>query len=337
MPVHACEPLSQSTRHLHQSFLCVGRELLELKRGDKLKEFGCNNIGQYAECKHGIPEREARAMARLAEALETLPALARAAEDGTLSFYELRLLTRYATPESDQHCVRLASEFTVGQLSRVLRDLAGALDSKKSREVLVHWKLDSETLVMFEHALRKLSEQSQRRLDTNEGLQRMAALVLTGKSDDEAVESCREYAALDILADEARRRATLADLPDEITYEAPEVQLTKVGDVAPWENNLLRFNPNSRMLTPAQRTEIMRRDCYCCATPGCHNTLWLQVHHIEYWYRGGRTVWGNLVVLCSKCHRLIHERWLVLRGTAPDGLEFLDRWGRRLRCRGPDG
>jgi hypothetical protein len=54
--------LSPSRRGIStRTFLCVGRELLELKRTDRLKEFGCNNIGQYAECKHGIPEREARA------------------------------------------------------------------------------------------------------------------------------------------------------------------------------------------------------------------------------------------------------------------------------------
>lgn len=138
MPVLACAPLTQSTRYLNQSFLCVGRELLELKRSDNLKEYGCNNIGQFAAretavrarrrrvermlpaqcmrnceaisptwCKHGIPETDARAMARVVEALETLPALAQAAEEGTLSFYELRLLTAYATPESDEACVRL--------------------------------------------------------------------------------------------------------------------------------------------------------------------------------------------------------------------------------------
>jgi hypothetical protein len=65
----------------------------------------------------------------------------------------------------------------------------------------------------------------------------MSALVLAGKSGDEAVESCREYAALDILADEARLPATLADVPEEITDEAPEVHLTRVAEIPACGNN----------------------------------------------------------------------------------------------------
>jgi hypothetical protein len=333
----APDAVAEATTALTKLHLEAGRRLLAFHRAQGHKEFGCNDVQQYGVCKHDVPASETRAMVQVAEMLETLPALRKAAEDGELSWWQLRLLTPYATPESDEACVLLAREFTVDQLAKALRDVAGCLNKRKSRETIVCWKLDVQTLAMLEHALRKLSEQSGRRLSTNEGLQHMSALVLTGKTDEASLQHCREHADLDILADEARRRATLEDLPDEITDDVPEIKLEKVADLPPWQNSRLRLNPHRHGLTPAQRLEIKRRDGYCCATPGCRNTCWLEVHHIVYYYKGGRTVYGNLVVLCSACHRLIHLGWLLLCGEAPDGLEFRDRHGRLLRERPPDG
>jgi hypothetical protein len=319
------------TRDLSQQHLRLARELLAFKRLKTYLDFGCNSIYQWAICKHDLPPQETRAMVCVAEMLETLPALRAAAEQGRISWYKLRLLTPYATEESDEALVHLAGQYSVDQLRKALRYLAAGLNPDKDTEKIVTWKLDVHTIVLFEHALRKLSEQQQRRLSTNEALQRMSALVLTGNCDDAALQSCRDYAGLDILAEKARELMTLRDLPEELKDQVPEIQLVKVADLPPWENRLLRFNPHRHPLTPAQRTELMRRDGYCCSTPGCQNTLWLQVHHIVWFYHGGVTVRGNLAVLCSACHRMIHKRLLILKGRAPDGLDFRDRFGRLLR------
>ena len=74
----------------------------------------------------------------------------------------------------------------------------------------------------------------------------------------------------------------------------------------------------------------MRRDGYGCMTPGCENRIWLHVHHVAFYCRGGVTMPDNLVVLCSRCHRNVHEGWLRVSGTAPGGLRFSDAWGRKL-------
>lgn len=331
MHVDLHDAASQSAGALSQVFLRLGREVLALQRADLLKDRGCNSVAHYGAAVLGIPAREAGAIAAVARKLESLPALRQAAETGTISWYALRKLVGYATPESDAQCVRLAREYTVEQLGQVLRDLAPVLDSDKKRETVVHWKLDVTTAIVFEKALRKLSEQSQRRLSINEGLQQMSTLVLTGDTQQKSLERVLDEAELDILADDARRVATLTDLPDEGTDEIPEIRLEKLCDLRPWEKNRTRMNPRTRHVTPAQRRDLLRRQGYRCATPGCPHTLWLQVHHVHYWYQGGRTVPQNLVILCSSCHKLIHEGHLVLIGIAPDGLEFRDRSGRLLR------
>jgi hypothetical protein len=45
-----------------------------------------------------------------------------------------------------------------------------------------------------------------------------------------------------------------------------------------------------------------------CRFPGCDRPVrWTEAHHIEHWPHGGRTEYGNLVLLCSHHHHLIHK------------------------------
>ena len=81
----------------------------------------------------------------------------------------------------------------------------------------------------------------------------------------------------------------------------------------------------------ARRRAILRRDGYCCAVPGCPNTLWLEVHHMIFYANGGLTRPENLITICSKCHKNVHEGRLVIHGNAPHGARFLNEWGRDLR------
>ena len=97
-----------------------------------------------------------------------------------------------------------------------------------------------------------------------------------------------------------------------------------------WRNHRLRFNEEARLPTPAQRREMLRRDGYCCSTPGCPNHLWLEVHHVVLYSRKGKTIGSNLVTLCSRCHKNVHRGHLRISGQAPNKLVFRDSDGRDL-------
>ena len=75
-----------------------------------------------------------------------------------------------------------------------------------------------------------------------------------------------------------------------------------------WVNKRLRYNPDARHPTKAQKKEILRRDGYCCRTPGCPNRVFLQVHHMIPYSEGGKTLPWSLLGLCSGCHRN-HSPW----------------------------
>ncbi len=49
-----------------------------------------------------------------------------------------------------------------------------------------------------------------------------------------------------------------------------------------------------------------------CRAPGCTRTLGLHGHHIIHWADGGPTDLDNLVLLCNRHHRLVHEEhWQI--------------------------
>ncbi len=62
---------------------------------------------------------------------------------------------------------------------------------------------------------------------------------------------------------------------------------------------------SSRLATPAQRIAVIARDQGCIACGA--DPEWCQVHHIDWWTRGGPTDIDRLCLLCSQHHHLVHE------------------------------
>ena len=82
--------------------------------------------------------------------------------------------------------------------------------------------------------------------------------------------------------------------------------------------------------TVAQRIEIARRD-KGCRFPGCTYTEFTDVHHIEHWVDGGATDIDNLVTLCGRHHRAVHELGWVIEGDANAVVSFTSPHGRVMR------
>jgi Domain of unknown function (DUF222)/HNH endonuclease len=63
----------------------------------------------------------------------------------------------------------------------------------------------------------------------------------------------------------------------------------------------------SRVIAPAMRRALRERDEGRCRFPGCENASWVDAHHIVHWAHGGATKLDNLILLCGRHHRLLHE------------------------------
>jgi len=78
-----------------------------------------------------------------------------------------------------------------------------------------------------------------------------------------------------------------------------------------------------RPFAGAARAAVVLRDGGC-AFPGCDRpSRWCQIHHIEFWARGGRTDRDNGVALCGYHHRLIHQNEWAVRMGADRRPEFI--------------
>jgi hypothetical protein len=64
---------------------------------------------------------------------------------------------------------------------------------------------------------------------------------------------------------------------------------------------------DTRLVTPALRRLIGQVDGERCRFPGCLSTRNLHAHHVTFWRHEGRTDLANLVLLCTRHHRLLHD------------------------------
>lgn len=78
----------------------------------------------------------------------------------------------------------------------------------------------------------------------------------------------------------------------------------------------------NRLYANAQRRAVYVRD-QGCAWAGCEVPVrWCEVHHIEWWSRGGATSIENGVALCGFHHGQVHSRNLTITRTYGSGLDI---------------
>jgi hypothetical protein len=91
------------------------------------------------------------------------------------------------------------------------------------------------------------------------------------------------------------------------------------------DGRVVEIGARTRTIPPALRRALQHRD-RTCRFPGCHVRVG-QGHHVRHWAQGGPTTLTNLLLLCRRHHRAVHEEGYEV-AREPDGA---------LRFRRPDG
>jgi len=145
-------------------------------------------------------------------------------------------------------------------------------------------------------------------------------------------------------ADGVARRALRGDADGVARGALPETcEMDHVGPVSPstarrlaCDASLMRVVMSGRsepldvgrrtpIVPPAMRRAVIVRD-RTCRFPGCDRPhAWCDAHHVTHWADGGATALPNLLLLCRRHHRMVHDGF---------GLELSD--GRPV-FRRPDG
>ena len=294
----------------------LGRLLLAIERTDAYLEHGCSSGVHYAVLQLGLPLKEARRLMLVSRELESLPYLRMLANDGQISWSKLREIVRVATQETEQQWGELCRKRTYAEIEAlVVRSQRGEIPSdqptRRAPRSQLQFHFEADQMAVLERGLQLMCQLSGRALGMAEAIELVFAEKLAEHPVDE-----QQLARV-------RREAT-QDLQwtDLINAET---------EGCPGSDDIQIVNPKSRVPTKVQRRKILRRDGHCCAVPGCQNTLWLDIHHVIYFADGGLTVSENLITLCTKCHRNVHENRLTITGSAPCGLRFLNHFGRDIR------
>jgi hypothetical protein len=123
----------------------------------------------------------------------------------------------------------------------------------------------------------------------------------------------------DVLAEGTDWAATLDDgtrLPAE-TLRRIACDCGLVATRTDAAGSVLDVGRRTRSIPPALRRALWLRD-RGCRFPGCGHTRFLHGHHVRHWLGGGPTSLDNLVLLCSRHHRLLHEGGFRIERVAPD-------------------
>ena len=84
----------------------------------------------------------------------------------------------------------------------------------------------------------------------------------------------------------------------------------------------------SRCASYAQMRALYKRSGGHCQYPGCSAIHELEAHHILAYERGGKTELDNLILLCGRHHKLLHDHHIHTSGTGEQPV-FTDTYRTR--------
>lgn len=291
---------------------------------------GAKTPAHWLSWRTGMDLGAARERVRVARALGGLPLIDEALRQGRVSFAKVRAMTRVATPATEELLLQHAEVTTAGRLERICRGMRYALameDPEAEPERYVrHWTTESgmvriqiqlpaeEGAILLKAVEAARTEQppvEDRAASRAEGLLVIAERYLDEKAQQSPASPRFEVTVVvdqDALEGRGPGAAMLDDdlaVPQEtarrIGCDAPKVEL--LVDSA---GNALDVGRRSRTIPPAMRRALAFRD-RGCRFPSCTNRLFVDGHHIHHWSQGGETRLDNLVMLCRRHHRAVHE------------------------------
>ena len=347
------DELATLASHLYAG-TCRWLELVaELDRRGSWSESGSGSCAEWLAWRCALSPRAAREHVRVARVLPQLPLIHESFSRGELSYAKVRALTRVATTESEEELLGLARALTAAQLDRAVAayrrvSAAEANDLHGSAYVVYHWdedgslyiqgRLTPEDGALFLRALeagrdllrereREWDEERWQRIErgpagphepryrpTNaDALVAMAEASLTAKNV-EGVSAERYQVVINADGDGS------SGLEDGPALARETVERLSC------DASLVRSGRKSRTIPPATRRALRTRD-RGCRFPGCDNRRFVDAHHIRHWAHGGETKTDNLVLLCRRHHRFLHEGGYSIERLADGELRFRDSWG----------
>ncbi len=329
---------------------------------------GFLSCAHWLHWRTGIDLGAAREKVRVAKALAQLPSISASMQRGRVSYAKVRALTRIATPQNEAALLNLALAGTAVHVERVVRgwrQVDRAVETRRTESkhlhrmlttyvdddgmVVLRARLTPEAGALVQRAIQAASDQlfrdgrdCARPVALGEevnGRQRSAdALVLLAEAAlaanlDRGTNADRYQVVLHVDAEAPGGTVEMNDGPLRVSAETSRRLACDASIVVMQharDGAVLDVGRRSRTVPAAIRRALSVRDPHC-RFPGCSSRHG-DAHHVVHWADGGNTRLDNLLLLCRRHHRAVHEGRILV--TQADGaLEFSQPDGRPL----PDG
>jgi Domain of unknown function (DUF222)/HNH endonuclease len=276
---------------------------------------------------------------RVGEHLDRLQGGVFAMVQGEIGFAHLSVMARmaYAMPQAFDESALLekARQSSPGKFHHQCRHYRHAADPKgfadeqtdlyekrhlslstwEDGSLLLHGVLDPVGGAALRTALEPLARKSGAHDDRNREQRQADALVelaMGGQRTQLQVTSSLETLLGLTGASAAEMELTLPISSKTVERLACDCSITRV---LFQDSMVIDVGRSKRTLEGPTRRALNARDGHC-RWPGCERPAkWSAAHHIVHWIRGGDTDLGNLILLCHRHHRMVHEGgWQLVRG-----------------------
>jgi len=310
-------------------------------------KWGFSNCADWLHWRCDLSLSAAREKIRVAHALKTLPAIASAFSSGELSYSKVRALSRVAHCEKEDALLAFALNTTAARVEERCRELrCGTADSVTeanrayaNRGLRIHRDPSRGTLTitvelpleageLIDQALAKAREASTSQgpefadeswaAQQADALVTMATAYLTGQREASTGSSENYQVTVHVDRSALSEGHGRSGLPIEsvrrLCCDGETVVIVEDEHGEP-----LNVGRKTRTVPTAIKRALWSRD-KGCVFPGCRNKRFVDAHHIQHWSAGGETSLDNLLLLCTRHHRLVHE------GGFSIAKDYLDRW-----------
>jgi hypothetical protein len=311
---------------------------------------GLRTCAHWLSWRVGMNLRTAFEQLRVAHALTGLTAVTAAFAAGQISYSKVRAITRVASADTERTLLELALAGTASHVERIVRATrqatADPAETHANRRLEWDWDDDGALLLRARltpeqgatllNALARATdhplagqpecsaEHSAAPRDGSApieplGARRADALVsLLARSHDASAASSGAQVVLHIDAAQATAQIEKGPAVPLASAERIACAARVRALVKDRKGNPLYLGRTHRLVSKRLLAAVSLRDQHRCRWVGCDETRHLDAHHIRHWLHGGRTDIHNLVLLCDRHHRLIHEHGYSMRGVGTD-------------------
>jgi hypothetical protein len=323
----------------------------------------CSTTAEWLAWRCALSPRAAREHVRVARALEELPLIHAAFSRGELSYAKVRALTRIATPHAEQELLELARALTAAELDRAVaayRRVSAAEANGLHASAYFEYRWDEDGALYFQgrlapedgalllraleagrDALRERDneweEERWQRIERGPAgphepryrptnADALVAVADAALSASPHSHSAAERYQVVIHVDSAAPPA-IEDGPSVAVETAERIACdSSLVHVLEKDGEPLSIGRKTRAIPSAMRRALRSRDTGC-RFPGCENRRFVDAHHVRHWAHGGETRLDNLVLLCRRHHRLVHEGGYSVERLGDGDLLFRYPWG----------